>query len=250
MDDLALLIDLHRHQHRQGPGSAAVTARAMTLAGLDTARGLRVADIGCGTGAATLQLAAQYGADVTAVDFAAEFIGQLDAAAREQSLSERVHPLVCAMESLPFADAEFDLIWSEGAIYNMGFVDGIRAWRRFLKPGGTLVVSEITWLTGSRPEALERYWLDAYPEIASAGAKLAQLEANGYDLQAYFSLPADCWLENYYLPLQEAFPAFLARHENDPAARNLVAAEQEEIALYRAHQSYYGYGMFIARVAG
>ena len=35
-----------------------------------------------------------------------------------------------------------DLIWSEGAIYNIGFEQGVRDWRPFLKEGGVLVASE------------------------------------------------------------------------------------------------------------
>ena len=36
-------------------------------------------------------------------------------------LSEKVTTLCCSMDNLPFGDEEYDVIWSEGAIYNVGF---------------------------------------------------------------------------------------------------------------------------------
>jgi SAM-dependent methyltransferase len=100
------------------------------------------------------------------------------------------------MDTLPFADEEFDVIWSEGAIYNMGFEAGVSAWRRFLKPGGKLIVSEITWLTAERPSALQSHWDAEYPEIDVASAKIGILERRGFTPEGYFYLPTSCWIDN------------------------------------------------------
>ena len=64
-----LLIDHHRPATRQGPGGKAETRQAMALAGLDRSRRLKIADIGCGTGASTVLLAEELDAEITAVDF-------------------------------------------------------------------------------------------------------------------------------------------------------------------------------------
>ena len=53
----------------------------------------------------------------------------------------------------------------------MGFANGIRAWRRLLKPGGVLAVSELTWLKRERPAELTQHWMRAYPELDTASAK-------------------------------------------------------------------------------
>ncbi len=68
------------------------------------------------------------------------------------------------MDNLPFGDEEYDVIWSEGAIYNIGFERGVIDWNRYLKVGGLLVVSEITWITASRPSELQKYWEGEYHE--------------------------------------------------------------------------------------
>ncbi|HON94151.1 MAG TPA: class I SAM-dependent methyltransferase, partial [Sedimentisphaerales bacterium] len=79
MDDLQmqLLIDLHKWNFRQGPGGDAETKRMLELAGLDRSRRLKIADIGCGTGASTVLLAKELDAEITAVDFLPEFLDEL-----------------------------------------------------------------------------------------------------------------------------------------------------------------------------
>ncbi len=248
MDEYGLLIDLHRQGLRQGPGGDAETERALDLAGVDRTAPLQVADIGCGTGASTLLLARllQH-ARITAVDLFQDFLDVLEKRAREMGIGERISTLAASMEELPFADGSFDVIWSEGAIYNIGFRRGIAEWRRFLRPGGLLVASEITWLTAERPAELQSHWEEEYPEIDLASAKIRALEMNGYSPVGYFVLPQRCWLENYYRPLQARFPAFLERHGHSGEARAIVAAEEREIALYERHNDSYSYGMYIAR---
>ena len=249
MDDLQmkLLIDLHRSNFRQGPGGEAETKQALMLAGLDKSRPLKIADIGCGTGASTIQLAKELDAEITAVDFLPEFLEELQARATDHGVADKITTLSCSMDALPFADEEFDVIWSEGAIYNMGFAAGVSAWKRFLKPGGKLIVSEITWLTADRPSELQSHWNTEYPEIDVASEKIGILERHGYIPEGYFHLPTSCWIDNYYQPIQNGLDAFLERNSGSDAAREIAECEKAEIALYEKHGDYYSYGVYIAK---
>ena len=179
------------------------------------------------------------------VDFLPSFLDVLRQRAQAQGLG-RIITLEASMDALPFTDASFDVIWSEGAVYNMGFEAGASAWKRFLKPGGKLVLSEITWTTAARPQTITDYWTAQYPEIDTASAKLAVLERHGYRPEGYFLLPPCCWQEHYYGPLRERFPAFLDRHEHSPQAAAIVAAEEKEMALYQKYGQFYSYGMYVA----
>ena len=237
MDDLQLLVDLHQEGSRQGPGGRDETRLAVTLSGLRAAANLEIADLGCGTGASTIVLAGELDANITAVDLIPEFLTQLDDIASRAGIAERITTVAASMDTLPFEEAAFDAIWSEGAIYNLGFAAGIEAWRRYLKPNGILAVSELTWLTDGRPTALQAHWDHEYPEVDTASAKLAILERHGFSPVGYFPLPEYCWLDNYYRPLQERFSAFLDRHEHSEAAQAIVAAEEREIALYEEHRA-------------
>jgi hypothetical protein len=109
------------------------------------------------------------------------------------------------------------------------------------------VVSELTWLTGSRPEAIETHWHREYPEVATAARKMSQLEGCGYIPLGYFPLPPACWLDNYYEPLEQRLDAFLARHGHSAEAAAVVAAERVELDLYRQYQAYVGYGVYVAQ---
>ena len=246
MEDFQLLIDLHKDGQRQGPGGAAQTELALTLAGLSDRSGLKVADIGCGTGASTLLLARELDAHITAIDLLPAFLDILREKAEVDGSAERIETLSASMENLPFADASLDAIWAEGAIYNIGFERGINDWKRFLKPGGVLAVSELTWLTAHRPEELQRHWDNEYPEVATASIKLGQLENAGYRPIGYFPLPQDCWLEDYYRPMQRRFEGFLKRYGNSAEAQEIVEAEQAEIDLYERFKDYVSYGFYVA----
>jgi len=250
MKDYQLLVDLHKRAKRQGPGGDAETSKAIDLAMLDPSAPLKIADIGCGTGSSAMLLARALNAQITAVDFLPDFVEVLKANAESEGLSKKIDPLVCSMDNLQFDNEEYDVIWSEGAIYNMGFENGIDDWKRFLKPGGLLVVSEITWTTDDRPFEIQKHWEAEYPEISTASSKISILENSGYSPIAYFVLPEHCWLDNYYRPLQNSFAEFLARNANNEDAQAIVEAEKKEIALYEQFKNHYNYGVYIARKLG
>ncbi len=247
MTAFELLEALHRPNSRQGPGSEAATLQAMALAGLKPSSALRIADLGCGTGAAALTLAANTDSDVTAVDFLAGFIDELKQRMEGAGLSQQTKGIVGDIADPPFESESLDVIWSEGAIYNLGFEEGLSTWRPFLRPGGVLAVSELTWLSSERPAELTEHWEAQYAQVATAGTKITQLEAAGFDLLGYFPLSPDCWLENYYLPLQAGLDTFLEAFGHSDEAREIAAAEEQEFDLYQRFGSYFSYGFYVAR---
>ncbi|MCA9127109.1 MAG: class I SAM-dependent methyltransferase [Planctomycetales bacterium] len=243
-----LMFDLYRDGGRQGPGGETETRRALELTRLRVTDALRVADIGCGTGASTLVLANQLPcSQITAVDLFPEFLEVLQHRADAAGCLKRIETRAESMDSLSFAAESLDLIWSEGAIYNIGFRKGLEAWRPFLKPGGVLAVSEITWLHPNPPEEILQHWNSEYPEIATAADKIGTLESAGYDLIGYFVLPASCWLSNYYEATEARISAFLARHADKPEATQVAEMERHESELYRRFQNWFSYGFYVTR---
>jgi SAM-dependent methyltransferase len=242
-----LLIELHKGGARQGPGGEQETRLAMTLARLrDQSVKLHIADMGCGTGASTLVLAAELNAEITAVDLFPAFLRILQTRAEQQELADKITPLICSMDELPFAVNSLDAIWAEGAIYNIGFAKGVACLRPFLKQDGILAASEITWLTHERPDEITAYWESEYSEIATAAEKIRVLEESGFSLKGYFPLPEHCWVDNYYEPLESRFDTFLAEHASEEA-RAIIDAERHEITCYRKYHRYYSYGFYIAQ---
>lgn len=247
MTQLDLLIDLHKDQPRQGPGSDAMTQKALSFIDLAHQPNLQIADIGCGTGAQTISLARHTHSHITAVDLFPVFLEKLVERATENGLNDRITTLTRSMDDLPFEESSFDIIWSEGAVYIMGFEKGVQYWKHFLKPSGYLAVSEISWITASRPAELEAFWKKEYPEIGTVSEKIQVLERNGYSPVAHFVLPAECWVDHYYGPIKQGILSFLERQAHSEDARRLVEGEQEEMAFYEKYQEYYSYGFYIAR---
>lgn len=151
------------------------------------------------------------------------------------------------MDDLPFAKEEFDIIWSEGAIYIMGFEEGVKKWKYYLKMGGYMALSEITWTTGSRPTEIETHWNKAYPEIDTASHKIKLLEENGFSPVGYFYLPENSWIDKYYKPMEDRFDEFLRKHNNSKRVQGIVEAEKDEIRKYRTYKDYLSYGFYVAK---
>lgn len=246
-ETLSLLSDLHVNNHRQGPGSEEAFKQALDLSGIDVNAVLQIADIGCGTGSATITLLKHTNATLTAVELLPAFLEKLKENAEKAGVADRVVTLEADMADLPFQDEQFDIIWSEGAIYNIGFETGVTNWRRFLKQGGVLVTSEITWLRSDVPDEIKSYWEKEYPEIDVASKKMSVLESCSFSPIGYFTLTPDCWLDNYYTPIQEGLADFLARNENSAKAQEIAEAEKQEFEMYKKYRDYYSYGVYIAR---
>ena len=244
--DFSLICEYFSAIERQGPGSPEVTLKALNF--IDNLTGeSRIADLGCGTGGQTMVLAQNAPGNFTGIDLFPMFIDLFNANARKMGLHEKVNGVVGSMDSLPFQPEELDLIWSEGAIYNIGFERGLNEWRKFLKTGGYMAVTEVSWFTDERPSEIEKFWTDAYPEIDTIPNKIAQLQKAGYIPVATFILPENCWTEHFYAPQVAAQEAFLKKHAGNKTAEELVASERHEAQLYQKYKAFYGYVFYIGK---
>ena len=150
------LCETHVGLERQGPGSPESTIKALSF--LDNLNKIsRVIDFGCGTGGQTMVLAQNITGNITGVDLFSDFINIFNDNAKKLNLQKRVNGIVGSMESLSFQKEEFDLIWSEGAIDNIGFEKGLNYWNGFLKKGGYIAVTCASWLTDERPAEIEKW---------------------------------------------------------------------------------------------
>lgn len=249
MTEMELLVDFHKNAERQGPGSNEDTLKALGFLDIDKNRQLRVADIGCGSGAQTIVLAQNLNSKITAVDLFPEFLEKLNSNSEKLGLLNKITTLQKSMDDLPFGSEEFDIIWSEGAVYIIGFEEGVKKWKEYIKPGGYIALSEITWTTNSRPKEIEEYWIKEYPQVDTASNKMKVLEENGFSPVGYFYLSESSWMNNYYLPIEDRIEAFLKKHNNSDEAKRLVEAEQNEISKYRTYKDFISYGFYIARKA-
>lgn len=244
--DLEIICNYYSNLERQGPGSPEITITALSFISNLSDKSL-IADIGCGSGGQTMVLARHAPGNITGIDLFPKFISLFNQNAEKHKLQDRVKGIVGSMDDLPFQDEELDLMWSEGAIYNIGFERGLNEWQRFLKTGGYVAVSEASWFTEERPEEINEFWMDAYPEIDTIPNKVKQMQKAGYIPIATFVLPENCWTEHFYEPQINAQKKFLEENAANKAAVEFIANQRHETQLYYKYKEYYGYVFYIGK---
>ncbi|BEH00265.1 class I SAM-dependent methyltransferase [Bacteroides sedimenti] len=248
---LKLIADFFQPLYRQGPGGRNETLKALSfLSPSCLSRELKIADIGCGTGAQTLVLAENTKGTITAIDFLPEMLDGLNARMKLHGFQDRVASLLVSMDNLPFNENELDLIWAEGSIFGIGFNRGITEWKKYLKTGGLIAVTEMSWLTINRSFEIEQYLTSCYSEVDLVSSKIRQMESAGYLPVANFVLPETCWTINYYKLVQGRFNSFLKEQRYSEEAKQFVGMMKEEIDYYEKYKAYYGYVFYIGKKIG
>ncbi len=241
-----IFFELHQDIPREGPGDAASTRNAFSMLAQLPPRPY-ILDIGCGPGKQTLDLARLTDGTIVAVDNHPPFVEHLRTQARLAGVADRVNAIVGDMFALDLEKERFDLIWSEGAIYIIGFEQGLRAWKPFLKSGGYMVVTQIAWFQSNPPEELRKFWEREYPEMQNRENDLTSISLAGYELIAHFPLPESAWWDDYYIPLEHRLPHLREKYHHDPEAIDVIEQHQIEIEMYRKYPQYYGYEFYLMR---
>ncbi|HKF09580.1 MAG TPA: methyltransferase domain-containing protein [Xanthobacteraceae bacterium] len=142
-DDLAPVDEFHS-------GGRNATVRLAQLARINGSD--RVLDVGCGIGGPSRYLASKFGCQVTGLDFTAEFVALAAMLAQRTRLAGKVAYRQGDALDLPFADASFDIVWSQNAAMNIADRDRLYGeMRRVLAPGGRLALQEIAAGPGGEP---------------------------------------------------------------------------------------------------
>ena len=243
---LDLVVESHIGLERQGPGSREITIKALSfLDGLN--ENSLMADIACGCGGQTIVLAQNMPGDIIGVDICPDFIDVLNDNVEKAGLRGRVKGIAGTMEDLPFQKEELDVIWSEGAIDRIGFERGLREWNGFLKKNGYIAVTCPSWLTDERPAAVEKFWTDAGSMLDTVGHNISIMQATGYDFVTAFTLPEECWTDNYFVPREAAEERLSERYAGNDIVKNYIESGKYEAELYSRYSRYYGYVFYIGR---
>ncbi len=101
--DLKMIADFFRELDRQGRRRGADAPRP----GIRTRQaGVRIADIGCGTGGQTVTIARNRDCTITAVDLLPELLEEFRARIKKAGLENRVTAIQGSMDALPFSPGE------------------------------------------------------------------------------------------------------------------------------------------------
>jgi SAM-dependent methyltransferase len=245
MEGMDYFLEIYGRVPRAGPGSFACTKQAFELMS-EVPDEPYILDIGCGPGVQTKDLLKLCKGRVLALDFLPLMLERTLANAEAANVAERLEVVELDMAQMAFPPATFDVIWSEGAIYNLGFENGLKAVRDFVKPGGYVAVSEAVWLKANPPAPVTKFW-EAYPEIDTIENKLSVIERLGYEQTGHFVLPATTWTAEYYDPMEKLADKKSAEWSGNADALAVLEEARNEIEVFRQYSSYYSYGFFVMR---
>lgn len=212
-----------------GFGSTDDAVSAALLGLLGPVTGLRVADVACGHGRLTRELARR-GADVAGIDISRKLIEKARAAERDQPLGVRyIHGDVAAPGGL--GRAGFDAATCSYGLSDIDELDGaVAAVSRALRVGGRFVFSMLhpcfpggKDISGAWPPD-GRYYDEGWWTAGAARSTLRrQVGANHRMLSTYVNTlrAHDLWIERIAEPLPD--PGWDPAHEADRTPVHLVA---------------------------
>lgn len=182
---------------------------------------------------------------ILAVDLHEPFLKQLRDNASNAGLAHRIEVRCGDMAKLGEPEQSVDLIWSEGAIYNIGFDHGLECWHPWLKKEAVVAVSELSWLTASPTPAALSFWHKNYAGMRSLSENRQAAARLGYECLHALVLPAACWWDEYYGALRKNIERLALEGRRDPFLAKAALACTQEIDLYENHSSEYGYVFYI-----
>jgi len=244
MEETKYIYELCEKLPRCGPGDTESTRRAFDVM-VDLPEKPNILDIGCGTGMQTIDLANISNGKVIALDNYQGFLDILMKKANEEGLDNNIIPKNISMLEMDFVPNSFDIIWSEGALYFMGFQNGLKRSRELLKDNGYLAVTELVYIAPNPPAPVVQYLESEYPDIKDVKGRIDLIQNEGFHLLLNFTLPESSWLDNYYLPMEKELPRLIKKYQNNQVALGVFEFFQNEVDSYKKYSKYYAYEFFV-----
>jgi ubiquinone/menaquinone biosynthesis C-methylase UbiE len=175
-----------------------------------------ILDIGCGTGVPTIELATISDGHIIGIDIDVTSLNLLRRKIKKMGLNNQVGVIKDSILTMDFPGESFDIIWSEGSIFVIGFENGIKKWRRFLKPNGFLVIHD---------------------ENKDKTNKLGLITKYGYSLIAQFEISENLWWQEYFTPLELLIKEFRNKYPIDSELIKELNKDQIEIDKCRLNST-------------
>ena len=147
------------------------------------------------------------------------------------------------MQDIPKFFDDVDLLWSEGAAYNIGFSNALTTWASTMASGGLAVISELSWLTNQAPDAVQDFFRLGYPGMQPVEQNIAAAERAGYKVLGTHTLPRHAWVDGYYDVLEPRAKVLLGH--SDRSVGDFAAETIKEIEMFECSEGSYGYVFYI-----
>ena len=245
----SIFLELYESLPRQGPGNRACAAKALAFC-RDLPPTPAVLDLGCGVGGQTLHLSDLTSGSIVAVDSHAPSIERLCVTVAVRGLAERIRPMVGHMANAGLTPASFDLVWSEGALYNIGIENALRICRGLLCPGGYLAFTDAVWRKENPPPEVKASFEDDYPSMGRVSDVLATISRSGFSMIGHFTLPDEAWWDDFYTPMELRIEELRRKYKGDDEALVVLDQLTREPEMHRQYSDCYAYEFFVVRRKG
>jgi trans-aconitate methyltransferase len=206
-----------------------------------------IVDAGCGAGRQTMALAKELRTLIHAVDSYSPFLNGLSQRARKAGIGDLIQTHCMDMRDIPLVFQKIDLLWSEGAAYNIGFSNALTTWASAIQPDGLVVVSELSWLLEQIPDAVREFFRSGYPDMHSVPENIVLAEKAGYKVLTTHTIPKEAWVEGYYDVLDPRARALL--DHPDSSVREYAVETLREIEIFNCSEDSYGYVFYVLQRA-
>ena len=98
------------------------------------------------------------------------------------------------------AQSNFDLIWSEGALYNIGIPRALSICGGPLRKGGYLVFTDAVWCKARLPDSVKAIFESDYPTMGTVADLVSLIERSPFELLNHFPLPPEAWWDDFFTP--------------------------------------------------
>ena len=244
MEGIEYLYELSEALPRCGPGDNESTRRAFNSIPILLKQPF-ILDIGCGPGVQTIELAKISNGNIIALDNHQAFLDKLKEQAKKEGLDETILPKNVSMLDMDFDQNTFDIIWSEGALYFMGFQNGLKRCHQLLKNNGYVAVTELVYTAPNPPDTVIQYFENEYPDIKDINGNIDVIKKAGFTMLSNFTLPESAWLHSYYIPIEKELPRLNKKYQGNEIALGIFEGFRNEIDLFKKYSKFYGYEFFI-----
>jgi SAM-dependent methyltransferase len=183
----------------------------------------RVLDIGCGSGAPTLEIAGLSNAEIIGIDVDQNALDKLSTKLEKTGFSSKIRIMNCSLYDVDFPDDHFDVLWEEGVIHILDLKKSLKMCNKILKPNGFFVSLEsIKW------------YEDKFNTFSEFGFKLVD----------QFLLPEEYWWTDYYIPLEKRLKELREKY-NNPADLKKLERYDNEVKMVKKNPKEFDCGFYI-----
>ncbi|MDN7025128.1 class I SAM-dependent methyltransferase [Methanoculleus sp. FWC-SCC1] len=233
---------------RQGAGDDDHTQKAFSMITEPPTGGGEILDVGCGKGVQTMALARLCpSCRIVATDIHQRYLDAVDEKIAAGGFSGRIKTVRASMDDLPFDEESFDILWAEGCASIIGIENAVRYWKKLLKQGGYMVISDIFWFTETPSDEAREFFAEFHPAmmIEEKGSEI--IRNAGLEMVGSFRLPSRVWEESFYGNLREKFGELEEEYADDEGALMVIEGLKRQTRIFEKYPDEFGNTYYVMR---